>query len=76
MSEGDVIQRTGVPATVETLKADLSALGVRPGMVLLVHSSLSALGLGFAVDLSRSFKRFMRPSASKEHWLCPPIRAD
>jgi len=44
MSEGDVIQRTGVPATVETLKTDLSALGVRPGMVLLVHSSLSALG--------------------------------
>lgn len=44
MSEGDVVQRTKSPATVETLKADLSALGVRPGMVLLVHSSLSALG--------------------------------
>ncbi|MCK5586797.1 AAC(3) family N-acetyltransferase [Candidatus Bipolaricaulota bacterium] len=44
MSEGDVVQRTQLPATVETLKADLSALGVGPGMVLLVHSSLSALG--------------------------------
>jgi len=44
MSEGEVVQRTQLPATVETLKADLSALGVSPGMVLLVHSSLSALG--------------------------------
>ena len=44
MSEGDVIQRTQAPATVETLKADLLALDVQPGMVLLIHSSLSALG--------------------------------
>lgn len=76
MSEGDVIQRTGVPATVETLKADLSALGVRPGMVAARPFLAQCTRVGFAVDLSRSFKRFMRPSASKEHWLCPPIRAD
>ena len=44
MSEGDVVQRTQTPATVASLKADLANLGVRPGMVLLVHSSLSALG--------------------------------
>lgn len=45
MSEGDVIARTGAsPATVASLTDDLEKLGVRPGSLLLVHSSLSALG--------------------------------
>jgi aminoglycoside 3-N-acetyltransferase len=44
MSEADAIARAKHPATVATLVADLAALGVRPGMALLVHSSLSALG--------------------------------
>ena len=44
MTEADAIRRAQGPATVATLAADLAALGVRPGMVLLVHSSLSALG--------------------------------
>ena len=44
MSEGKVVQKTEVPATVDSLQADFSALGVRSGMVLLVHSSLSAMG--------------------------------
>ena len=45
MTERDVIERTkGGPATVESLSNDLVTLGVRPGMVLLVHSSLSAFG--------------------------------
>lgn len=45
MSEADVVNQTpGEPATVASLAADLRALGVEPGMVLLVHSSLSALG--------------------------------
>ena len=45
MSENDIIKRTkDNPATVPSLMADLSALGVTPGMTLLVHSSLSALG--------------------------------
>lgn len=33
-----------MPATVESLQEDLRALGVRPGTVLLVHSSLSSMG--------------------------------
>ena len=44
MSEREVIDRTPKPNTLGTLSGDLAALGVEPGMVLLVHSSLSALG--------------------------------
>ena len=44
MSEYKIVEKTEVPATVESLQADFRALGVEPGMVVLVHSSLSALG--------------------------------
>jgi len=45
VKEGAIVARTpGNPATVPSLSADLAALGVVPGMVLLVHSSLSSLG--------------------------------
>jgi len=42
--EHEVIARTTSPATVDSLAAELGELGVEPGMVLLVHSSLSHLG--------------------------------
>lgn len=45
MGERLAVERVqGEPASVESLSEDLLGLGVRPGMVLLVHSSLSALG--------------------------------
>ncbi len=44
MSESKVVERTETPATIESLQKDLRALGVRPGMVVLAHSSLSAMG--------------------------------
>lgn len=45
MGEGKVVQNTrGIPTTVQSLSTDLAALGVMPGMTLLVHSSLSSLG--------------------------------
>ena len=45
MSEPGAIVGSGAgPGTEQSLTADLHALGVREGMVVLVHSSLSALG--------------------------------
>jgi len=45
MSEAESIARTpDTPATVDSICEDLSTLGVEPGMVLLVHASLSQLG--------------------------------
>lgn len=45
MGEADAIAGTGeLPVTPEDLVRDLGELGVRPGSVLLVHTSLSALG--------------------------------
>lgn len=42
--EASAVARAGTPGTRESLAADLRALGIAPGMTLLVHSSLSALG--------------------------------
>ena len=45
MSEADAVARsTDGPVTQEQLKRDLRALGVKPGMLLMVHTSLSRLG--------------------------------
>jgi aminoglycoside 3-N-acetyltransferase len=45
MTEEKAIQNTkSMPVTVKSLKLDFYRLGVKPGMVLLLHSSLSAMG--------------------------------
>ena len=44
MPEGQVVQKTETLATVESLRTDFETLGIEKGMVLLVHSSLSAMG--------------------------------
>lgn len=44
MAEAQVVRKTETPATVESLQADFKALGIKTGTVLLVHSSLRALG--------------------------------
>ena len=44
MPECEVVRKTKTPAAVGSLRADFESLGVQKGMVLLVHSSLSAMG--------------------------------
>lgn len=45
MSELEAVQHTpGAPATIASLRSDFARLGIQPGMLLLVHASLSALG--------------------------------
>ncbi len=44
MSEGQIVQKTLLPCTRESLAHDLRQLGVYPGMTLIMHSSLRALG--------------------------------
>ena len=45
MGEREIIDASDRgPVTIDQIKNDLVALGVEPGMTLIVHSSLSALG--------------------------------
>lgn len=44
MGERETIQGASAPVTIPSLIAEFSALGVQPGMTLIVHSSLSSLG--------------------------------
>lgn len=66
MSEAEAVRRAGTPATADTLLRDLRALGVGPGMTLLVHSSLSALGwvCGGALAVIDALTRAVRPKGT------------
>ena len=66
MSEAEAVKRAETPATAESLERDLRALGVAPGMTLLVHTSLSALGwvCGGAPAVIDALSRAVRPKGT------------
>jgi aminoglycoside 3-N-acetyltransferase len=43
-SEEDVVRSTQHPNTITTLKHDFETLGLKPGLVVIMHSSLSKIG--------------------------------
>ncbi len=89
MSEADVIKKfhQSGPITVDSLKEDLTELGVTPGMVLLVHSSLSSLGFvsGGPVAVILALEEVLGPEGTlimpthsgdltdPEQWENPPV---
>ena len=90
MSEQSAIDKTARPNTVTSLVADLRALGVRPGGILLVHSSLSALGwvCGGAAAVVDALLAVLGPDGTlvmpahtgdlsdPAEWAHPPVPAD
>ncbi|MDE0553016.1 MAG: AAC(3) family N-acetyltransferase [Candidatus Poribacteria bacterium] len=61
MPEGQVVDKTKTLATAASLQADFKALGIEKGTVLLVHSSLSAMGwvCGGAVAVILAFQEVL-----------------
>jgi aminoglycoside 3-N-acetyltransferase len=91
MGEAEIVERTqGTPATIASISRDLITLGVKPGMVLLVHASLSALGWvsGGAVAVIMALEEVLGPQGTlivpthsgdlsdPANWQNPPVPED
>jgi aminoglycoside 3-N-acetyltransferase len=91
MSETRRIAATeGPPATVDSLARDLAALGLAPGGVAIVHSSMNALGyvIGGPVAVIAALERVLGPDGTlvmptfsgqltdPAGWVAPPVPAD
>lgn len=66
MSEQAIIDNTTRMSSVDTLVADLRALGIHPGATLLVHASLSSIGwvCGGAVAVIQALEQVLTPQGT------------
>jgi len=65
-TEGNVVNYTTKPNTITSLKSDFSALGVKPGAVIIMHSSLSKIGwiVGGPVSVIRALMQTLTPEGT------------
>ena len=87
MTEHETIQNIPAPRTRDSLAADLRALGLHAGMVVIVHSSLSSLGWvnGGSVTVVQALLDVITPEGTvimpahsgeysdPSHWQHPPV---
>lgn len=75
ISEDDVIRKTKHPKTIRTLKHDFETLGVKPGSLIVMHSSLSKIGwiVGGAMSL---IKAIMEVLTSEGTLVMPTFTGD
>ena len=86
-TEGSVVNSTLKPNTVTSLKHDFEALGVKPGAIVIVHSSLSKIGwtVGGPVSVIRALMQTLTPegtlvmptfssdNSEPSQWEYPPV---
>ncbi|PER20498.1 aminoglycoside N(3)-acetyltransferase [Bacillus sp. AFS054943] len=90
MKINEIVANTQFPNTIESITKDLKALGVRKGMTIIVHSSLSSIGWisGGAVAVVEALMKvvtkegtIIMPTQSSDlsdpkHWSRPPVPED
>jgi aminoglycoside 3-N-acetyltransferase len=86
-SEKDVIVSTQRPNSINTLKADFETLGVKPGSIIIMHSSLSKIGwtVGGPVAVIEAILQILTPkgtlimptfsgdNSDPSYWENPPV---
>ena len=86
-TEGSVITNTTKPNTITSLKNDFEALGVNPGAIIIMHSSLSKIGwtVGGPVSVIRALMQILTPegtlvmptmsgdNSEPSKWQYPPV---